>query len=137
MSKNFKQDIANLKEEMNMDSLYAGVSAGETKKVETTQPKKTGRPKSVASDTKDFKKVNGANKYDNYTYTIKIDALYEEYLKKVEWIKFIEERETYNKNSYINKLIRDDLIKLLKLKNNASDQDIYDKWQDYKKANNI
>ena len=115
----------------NMDDFFSG------EEQQQTAPKKMGRPVAKATGKKDFKKVNGANKYDNYTFTIKVDALNEEYLKKIEWIKYIETRETHTKNSFVNSLIRADLIKTLKLKDNASDQEIYDKWQEYKKANNI
>ena len=117
----------------NMDDFFSGEEQQQT----TPAPKKMGRPVAKATGKKDFKKVNGANKKDNYAFTIKVDALNEEYLKKVEWIKYIETRETYTKNSFVNSLIRADLIRTLKLKDNASDQEIYDKWQEYKKANNI
>ena len=117
----------------NMDDFFSGEEQQQT----APEPKKMGRPVAKATGKKDFKKVNGANKYDNYTFTIKVDALNEEYLKKIEWIKYIETRETHTKNSFVNSLIRADLIKTLKLKDNASDQEIYDKWQEYKKANNI
>lgn len=118
----------------NMDDFFSGEEQT-TAPAQTT--KKMGRPVAKATGKKDFKKVNGANKYDNYTFTIKVDALNEEYLKKIEWIKYIETRETHTKNSFVNSLIRADLIRTLKLKDNASDQEIYDKWQEYKKANNI
>ena len=117
----------------NMDDFFSGEEQQQT----APAPKKMGGPVAKATGKKDFKKVNGANKYDNYTFTIKVDALNEEYLKKIEWIKYIETRETHTKNSFVNSLIRADLIKTLKLKDNASDQEIYDKWQEYKKANNI
>ena len=117
----------------NMDDFFSGEEQQQTEPA----PKKMGRPVAKATGKKDFKKVNGANKKDNYAFTIKVDALNEEYLKKIEWIKYIETRETHTKNSFVNSLIRADLIKTLKLKDNASDQEIYDKWQEYKKANNI
>lgn len=117
----------------NMDDFFSGEEQQQT----APAPKKMGRPVAKATGKKDFKKVNGANKKDNYAFTIKVDALNEEYLKKIEWIKYIETRETHTKNSFVNSLIRADLIKTLKLKDNASDQEIYDKWQEYKKANNI
>ena len=116
----------------NMDDFFSG-----EEQQTAPAPKKMGRPVAKATGKKDFKKVNGANKKDNYAFTIKVDALNEEYLKKIEWIKYIETRETHTKNSFVNSLIRADLIKTLKLKDNASDQEIYDKWQEYKKANNI
>lgn len=118
------------KYDVNINDLYAGTTPAETKtEVKTTTTKK------VASN--DPKKANGKNRKDNYTITFKIDADVEDYLKHIEWIKILETRENTNKNKYVNDLIRQDMIKLLKLKSNASYEDIQQAWDEYKKANNI
>lgn len=125
MGKNFKNIDTNF-----MDSLYAGEDTPAR-----VDPKQTGRPK--ATVTGDVTKVNGANKRDNYTITFKIDADIDDYLKIIEWVKFIENRETTNKNKYVNDLIRADLLKTLKLKPGATNEEIQAKWQEYKTANNL
>ena len=59
-------------------------------------------------------------------------------------LKLTDSDNTYNFKMLFTILVMEyqrpfteDLIKTLKLKDNASDQEIYDKWQEYKKANNI
>lgn len=126
MSKNFKNIDTNF-----MDSLYAG----EDTPAPAKEVKQTGRPK--ATTTGDITKVNGANKRDNYTITFKIDADIDDYLKIIEWVKFIESRETTNKNKYVNDLIRADLLKTLKLKPGATNDEIQAKWLEYKKTNKL
>lgn len=126
MSKSFKNIDTNF-----MDSLYAG----EDTPAPAKEVKQTGRPKAKAKG--DITKVNGANKRDNYTITFKIDADIDDYLKIIEWVKFIENRETTNKNKYVNDLIRADLLKTLKLKAGATNDEIQAKWLEYKKANNL
>lgn len=82
-------------------------------------------------------------KKDNSAITIKIDADIEGYLNNIEIITFIDSikggkhPQGINKTEYINQLIRQDLIKRLGLKNNASDDEINTKWLEYKKANNL
>lgn len=126
MGKSFKNIDTNF-----MDSLYAGEDAPAPAK----ETKQTGRPKAKA--TGDITKVNGINKKNNYTITFKIDADIDDYLKNIEWVKFIEDRTATNKNKYVNDLIRADFLKTMKLKPGATNEDIQDKWQEYKKTNNL
>jgi hypothetical protein len=85
---------------------------------------------------------NGLNKTDNTTITFKIDADLEDYLKNIDKITFIENLkqnnpQSTNKTEYINLLIRQDRIKLLGLRKDASDDVVNTKWIEYKKANNL
>lgn len=86
---------------------------------------------------KDETKTNGKNKNDNYAITFKIDEDLADYLQKVSWVKFIEERLDFNMTQYVNYLIRKDLIELLKLDKNAKYSEIKSAWYDYKRQNNI
>lgn len=82
-------------------------------------------------------------KKDNKAITIKIDADIEGYLNNISVITFIDsikqgkQPQSINQTEYINQLIRQDLIKRLDLKDNASDEVISAKWLEYKKANNL
>lgn len=82
-------------------------------------------------------------KKDNKAITIKIDADIEGYLNNISVITFIDsikqgkQPQSINQTEYINQLIRQDLIKRLGLKDNASDEVISAKWLEYKKANNL
>lgn len=127
MSKRFNVDLSSFSATNDMDSIYAGnTPAIEEQKKENKQKTKTKK-----SDKIDHKKTNGTNKKDNYSITFKIDADIEDYLKNILWIN----RKT--KNQYVNDLIREDMLKLLKLSKNASYEDIQSTWKTYKKDNNI
>lgn len=82
-------------------------------------------------------------KKDNKAITIKIDADIEGYLNNISVITFIDsikqgkQPQSINQTEYINQLIRQDLIKRLGLKDNASDEVLSAKWLEYKKANNL
>lgn len=110
---------------VNINDLYAQTPTDEIQEVKT--------PINNKKVNKDPKRVNGKNKKDNYTITFKIDADVEDYLKHIEWIKILETRENTNKNKYVNDLIRQDMLKLLKLDNTASYEDIKKEWDKYKK----
>ena len=86
---------------------------------------------------KDSKKVNGINKNDNYTITFKIDADIEDYLRNVAWISFLESRIETNMNKYVNQLIKNDMLQLLGLSRNETDETIKSKWYEYKRKNNL
>lgn len=82
-------------------------------------------------------------KKDNKAITIKIDADIEGYLNNIAVITFIDsikqgkQPQSINQTEFINQLIRKDLIKRLKLKDNVSADVISAKWLEYKKANNL
>lgn len=125
MSKSFNVDLTSFNNTNDMDSIYAGNTPVETKKI--SKPKTNTKK----SDTIDHKKTNGTNKKDNYSITFKIDADIEDYLKNILWIN----RKT--KNEYVNDLIRADMIKRLNLREDATYNEIQTAWDKYKKANNI
>lgn len=130
--KNFNIDINSFSSINDMDSIYAGNTPTETAPIiETPKKEVKNKTKIKNNDKIDHKKTNGTNKKDNYSITFKIDADIEDYLKNILWIN----RKT--KNQYVNDLIRDDMIKRLKLKNNATYDELQTAWEDYKKANNI
>ena len=86
---------------------------------------------------KDNKKVNGKNKNDNYTSTYKIDADVEDFLKNIAWVYFLEKRIEMNATKYINRLIRLDMIEILGLDKNITDEELKSKWYEYKRKNNL
>jgi hypothetical protein len=135
MSKNFSVDVNSFTAINDMDNIYAGATPTEPIKsvepVEIAPKTEKIKTNSKNSDKIDHKKTNGTNKKDNYSITFKIDADIEDFLKNILWIN----RKT--KNQYVNDLIRADMIKLLKLSDNASYEEIQKAWDKYKKANNI
>ncbi len=66
-------------------------------------------------------------KKDNYKIVVAIDDDITEYFNNIMWIK----RDS--KSGYINNLIRQDFIQTIGAKKNATDEEIADKWQEYKK----
>ena len=101
-----------------------------------------GLAKGVDIALNGYKYKNGEDKNDNYTITFKIDADIEDYLKQIEIITFIENikkgnPQSINKTDYVNELIRADFKKMLGLKQDATNEDIQNKWLEYKKANNL
>lgn len=142
MSKSFNVNMDSFSNEM--DNIYAGITPVQTdttapvEKIQNDTPKQKVATKPKKSDKIDHKKTNGTNKKDNYAITFKIDADIDDYLKNIEWVKYIECKEkNTNKNKYVNELIRQDMIKTLKLKSNATYDEIQTAWENYKKANNI
>lgn len=131
-----------------MDSIYSGVV--ETPKA--TEPQiKQERKKLTDEFIQSSKKLNkiqkanldnpkvkeGTSKAKNYTITFKIDADIDEYLHNIEWIQYDKGmRGKLNKNAYVNELIRQDMIKTLNLKPNASYDEIKSAWEQFKKDNN-
>lgn len=78
---------------------------------------------------------NGKNQQDNYAITFKIDADIDDYLKNIEVVTFIEtmklgEIESLTKTAYVNKLIREDMLKTFR-ENNVSS------WEDYREKHKI
>lgn len=78
---------------------------------------------------------NNKNKTDNYAITFKIDADIDDFLKNIEVVTFIEtmkvgEIESITKTTYVNKLIREDMLRIFK-ENNVST------WEDYKEKFSI
>lgn len=86
---------------------------------------------------KDSKKVNGINKNDNSTITLKIDADIEDYLKNIAWISFLESRVETNMSKYLNNLVRQEMLRLLELTDKDTPEKIKSKWYEYKKKNNL
>lgn len=83
------------------------------------------------------------SKAKNYTITFKIDADIEQYLKNIDLITFIESVKKGTPNSkdatsYVNDLIRQDMLKVLGVSNKENDPN---KWinalNDYIKNNHI
>lgn len=88
-------------------------------------------------DSTNYKYKNADNKSNNATITIKLDADIEQYLLNINWIAFIENRESINETEYINRLIREDLKKTLKLPKNINNKDMVIAYNEYAKANRI
>lgn len=74
---------------------------------------------------------NDKGKYlkdENYTITFKIDADIEDFLKNISYISFIEtQTKGIDATEYVNNLIRQDMLKILKV--DASEKDP-NKWID-------
>lgn len=129
-----KKDFSNIGNDA-FNTFLGGANSVPVQPVSTPVAKKTsegkkGRPR-TAVDNNDHIRVNGANKKDNYTITLKIDADVEDYLKNILWIN----RKT--RNEFINDLIRADMIKRLGLKEDAKYSEIQKAWDNYKDVNNI
>lgn len=84
-----------------------------------------------------YKYKNGTDKTKNYTITFKIDADIEDYLKNISYISFIENKlKGIDATEYVNNLIREDMLKTLKV--DASEQNpnvwisAYDKYKSNK-----
>lgn len=78
---------------------------------------------------------NGKNKYDNYTFSLKIDADIEEFLKHIDMVSFVESSKkgklkSITMHEFINKLIRREMLNVFK-ENDVSS------WNEYKEKNNI
>lgn len=129
MSKSFSIDMNTFNAPNNMDSIYAGNKPieVETKTKADTQKKEVDKKENKI----DHKKNNGINKNDNYTLNIKIDSDLEDYFKNILWVN----RKT--KSQYVNDLIRKEMLETLGLKENATYEEVQEKWQEYKRVNNI
>ncbi len=129
MSKSFSIDVSTFNAPNNMDSIYAGNKPVEVEieKKEDIQKKEYHKKE----NKKDHTKNNGINKNDNYTLNIKIDSDLEDYFKNILWVN----RKT--KSQYVNDLIRKEMLETLELKKNATYEEVQEKWQEYKRVNNI
>ena len=82
-------------------------------------------------------------KNDNLSITFKIDADLEDFLKNIEKIAFLESLRTDNKiigttrTEFINKLIRQEMYKMLDASKSDTAEDIKNKWLDYKNKNGL
>ena len=135
-----------------MDSIYSGVvETSKAKEPQIKQELKQERKEITNEFIQSSKKLNkiqkanldnpkvkvGTSKAKNYTITFKIDADIDEYLHNIEWIQYDKGmRGKLNKNVYVNELIRQDMIKTLNLKPNASYDEIKTAWEQFKKDNN-
>lgn len=89
-------------------------------------------------DHSNYKYKNADNKSNNATITIKLDADIEQFLLNIQWIKFIEDRESINETEYINRLIRADLKRTLKIPQDANDPKQWiNAYNEYAKSNRI
>ena len=89
-------------------------------------------------DHSNYKFKNADTKRDNATITIKLDADIEQFLLNIQWIKFIEDRESINETEYINRLIRADLKRTLKIPQDANDPKQWiNAYNEYAKSNRI
>jgi hypothetical protein len=70
-------------------------------------------------------------KKDSYKLVFAVDDDLTEYFNNIMWIK----RNT--KSGYLNDLIRQDFIKTIGLNKTASNDDIMQKWNEYKKENRL
>ena len=129
MNKKFKVDIDSFNAINEMDNIYAGITPKEEKPAIKVMTKKVNDAKIDHKKTTDDK--GRINKKNNYTIVFKIDADLEDYLKNILWIN------RKSRNAYVNDLIRADMLKRLKLKDNVSYEELITAWEEYKKANNI
>lgn len=102
-----------------------------TKKQDENKKKRLNDP-TLTTDEK-----GNRNRNNNYAITIKIDEDLHEYFYKIEWVKMLTERESITKNKYINKLVRQDMLKKLNLKENATNEQVKKAWEKFKQDNNI
>lgn len=138
--KEFNIDVNSFMSSTNdMDSIYAGIppvadTPAVVEKVATKKPTKklaNASKNGTIDHTKTTDELGRVNKKNNYSITFKIDADIEDYLKNILWIN------RKNKNQYVNDLIREDMLKRLKLDADATYEIIQKEWDKYKKANNI
>ena len=138
--KGFNVDIGDFNKTTDMDSIYAGITTPTPVKEDkpntinktSVNKVKTNKANDVIIDhTKTIDSKGRINKKNNFTITIKIDEDIKDYLNNILWIN----RKT--KNQYINDLIREDMYKRLKLKENTTYEQLQTEWENYKKANNI
>ena len=78
---------------------------------------------------------NNKNQYDNYAFSIIIDADVEEFLKNIEIVTFLETQKegrikSLTKKTFINQLIRAEMLNVFKNNDVSS-------WEEYKEKNNI
>ena len=132
MAKKFDINMDSFNTPNNMDSIYAGNTPIEVETPLKAESIKANRGiKNNENKKEDHTKNNGINKKDNYTLNIKIDSDLEDYFKNILWIN----RKT--KSQYVNDLIRKEMLEKLELKENATYEEVQDKWQEYKSVNNI
>lgn len=67
-----------------------------------------------------------------YRYSFYAEPILNEYLSNITWIKRIK-----NVPPYLNSLIRADLLDLLNLPADTSNEVLSQKWEEYKKENNL
>lgn len=86
-----------------------------------------------------YKYKNGEDKKDNYTITFKIDADIEDYLKNISYISFIENKtKGIDATEYVNNLIREDMLKTLKVDTSENDPNKWiDAYNKYKSKNGL
>lgn len=146
-----KRDI---KEELKSNSIIGGFIAQEpdkeVKQDAEKQDKKTSNPvikkaintmiKTLDDINNRYKYKNGVDKNQNYTFSLKIDADIEQFLKHIDTITFIEsfenkgETKSTPKNDYINDLIRQDMLKRLNIKPDEDNPDVWiNAYNDYAK----
>lgn len=146
MKKNFKIDIDTFNQTNNdMDDIYEGntlnsqdnsymMSNDNKNKVNNDIIKKKA---TNIDHTKTIDNKGRVNKKNNYAINVKIDEDLKEYLTKIEWILYFSNKQDVSKNKYINNLIRQDMLKRLNLKDNATYEQVQTAWDNYKKTNNI
>lgn len=146
-----KRDI---KSELSNNSIIGGFIAKEPEKDAKKNVKKDNSTKQdqaikkafttmgkMLDDIKNrYKYKNGIDKNQNYTFSLKIDADIEQFLKHIDTITFIEsfenkgETKSTPKNDYINDLIRQDMLKRLNIKPDEDNPDVWiNAYNDYAK----
>lgn len=140
MKKSFDVDINSFNQVADMDSIYAGITPPtpvKENKPNTINKASVNKVKTIKTNndiidhTKTTDSNGRVNKKNNFTISIKVDEDIKDYLNNILWIN----RKT--KNQFINDLVREDMYKRLKLKDNATYEETQKAWEDYKKANNI
>lgn len=98
-----------------------------------------GAIKGVDQAINGYKYKNGEDKKDNYTITFKIDADIEDYLKNISYISFIENKtKGIDATEYVNNLIREDMLKTLKIDTSENDPNKWiDAYNKYKSKNGL
>jgi len=109
-------------ESLNDDTMTAFFS-DTTKAVNNEKEKETKHEKEKETKTE--------RKDSNYSVCIKIENDIVDFFKNALWIT------RKSKKDYLNDLIRQDFIKTIGAKKNASDNELKELWEKYKKENNL
>lgn len=103
-----------------LDELFGGFSnINEPIKEETRKSSTKEEPKK-----KEKKLGRPTKERGNYKILVAIDNILEEY--------FTQDNLIPKKNDYINGLIRDDMCRRVGIKTNATDEELIQKWNEYK-----
>lgn len=107
----------------------------EIKNKSSVKPTKIKEEEIVPVDKEKTEETNNKQQkiFDKkYRYSFYAEPILNEYLSNITWIKRIK-----NVPPYLNSLIRADLLDLLNLPKDSSDEELMEKWEIYKKENNL